>query len=154
MIGQTLIDGSDMGNIMFLVQDEFTYNNCSINESKCGVYYIKKNKLKETIFNKCYPEMVHILRGKGNTLFDKILYIYKKINILESFKTFYANILHYGMLKYILSRLLYGNFNLGYLSRSSNDKFLEDLESSRFCNFIESFLDCNSPIYGYNKYFK
>ena len=49
------------------------------------------------------------------------------------------------MTKYILARILYKSFN---------KQFLEDLGNSRFCGFLTIFEDCNSPIYGFNKFFK
>ena len=59
------------------------------------------------------------------------------------------------MAKYIPARVLYGNFNMDYLLGKYNDKFLKDLGESRFCAFLEFFLDTTtSPVVGYDKYFK
>ena len=64
------------------------------------------------------------------------------------------------MLRYILSRLMYGEFDINYLLNEYTIKFINDLKQSRFCEFAQFFLDCNQPvtgfgiiIYGYEKYF-
>lgn len=41
------------------------------------------------------------------------------------------------MAKYILSRILYGDFNVKYLLRKYNEKFLFNLKKSIFCAFKE-----------------
>ena len=33
-------------------------------------------------------------------------------------------------------------------------QFIKDLRKSRFCAFVEFFLDCNQISYGYDKYFR
>ncbi len=55
------------------------------------------------------------------------------------------------MIKYILSRLLYGKFNINYLLGKYNDKFLTKLSTSRFCYFM-SFFE-SEPYNHYNNYF-
>ena len=95
--------------------------------------------------------MVSVLRGKGSSLLDKAKNIYDNN---KPFPEFYLNLILYGMSKYILSRILYGKFNINFLLRKYNDKFLDDLSNSRFCSFIEAFVDPTSKIFGYDKYFK
>ena len=155
IFGQTLIDGSDVGDMKFTIGDKFTYyNKCSIN--KCSINYIDISQLKETQFQKCCPKMVSVVKGKGETLREKLLHIYtKKQDIIRlSFQQFYENVVLYGMLKYILSRILYGKFNINFLLGKFNKQFLKDLRLSRFCEFLEIFIDCKSPLFGYNQFFK
>jgi hypothetical protein len=59
------------------------------------------------------------------------------------------------MLKYILTRLLYGDFNVDYLLDKYNDKFIEDLSKSRFYGSLPIFTECvnNVCVYNYNQYF-
>lgn len=152
--GQRLIDFSDVGNTVFRILDKYSYYNStsSKNDGICTLDSISPEELKETIFDKACPKMVSIVKGKGNTLLDKLNYIFDTFDIDIYFGTFYDNIILYGMTKYILSRLLYGNFDINYLLRKCNDRFLIDLSHSRFCNFLQFFSD---PTYiGYDKYFR
>lgn len=63
------------------------------------------------------------------------------------------------MTRYILSRILYGNFDINYLLEIKYKRFIKDLGRSRFCRFIEFFENCTiSPDFseifvGYEKYF-
>ena len=157
---QTTIDGSDVGDAIFTIFDEFDYYNSKhhpIPENNCMIRYIKLDEVKETAFRQCCPYMVSVIRGKGKTFLDRILSIYNKLGEVKigvSLRLFYQYVVLYGLSKYILSRLLYGDFNIDYLLGKYNEKFLEDLGNSRFCGFIEFFEDCESPVRGYNKYFK
>lgn len=155
IFGQTLIDGSDMGNIIFTINDEFTYY-CKkiLNNTKCDTYFTDLDNLKKTVFQKSCPLMVTVFKGKEYDLIRKVANIYDPLKNGPIFLNFYKDVLFYGMLKYILSRILYGNFDINYLLRKYNKKFLNDLQNSRFCNFIPYFTDPTSPIFGFNKYFK
>jgi len=57
------------------------------------------------------------------------------------------------MLKYILARIMYDEFNINYIKNKYNAKFLRDLSNTRFCNFLFDFTNPNSNIFGYEKYF-
>ena len=153
---QSLIDGSDIGNTFFTIIDDYTYcdkkttpiiknNNCKILTSDCP---------KKTIFDKPCPSIVSILQGRGKTAWDKIKYLFdnNKANVNDIYD-FTLNIFKYAMLKYILSRLMYGTFNINYILNKYNDIFLRNLKNTRFCNFVKEFIDPNSNIYNYDKYF-
>lgn len=152
ILGQTLVDFSDVGNMNFTIDDEFTYyKEKPLKHSKCiAPKMIDRNKLKLTIFEVNCPLLVSVLRGKGDTLYVKAASIYKKGDLPQV----YLKMILYGMLKFILSRILYGNFNVNYILNKYNHKFLKDLGSSRFCSFLEAFLNPQSEIFGYNQYFK
>ena len=100
--------------------------------------------------------MVSVVRGQGDTLRDKLLYIYEReqSRIGVDFNEFYQRIMLYGMAKYILSKLLFGEFNINYLLNNYDERFTKKLNCSRFCAFTELFEDCESPVYGYGRYFK
>lgn len=157
--GQTTIDGSDMGDVRFQIFDEFQYyGKCGI-DNKCQVIFINPDLIKETRFDICCPFIVSVLKGKGNTAREKATYLYNRSIVkmeanMVTFVQFSENLLLYAMAKYILSRILYGNFDINYLLGKYNDKFIEDLGESRFCSFVAFFIDCNSASFGYNKYFK
>jgi len=155
ILGQTLIDGSDVGNVIFTISDRFSYYTktpIKLNTKICILECISIEEIKITIFNKKCPKMVNIFIGEGEFLYTKVDNIWKKSNSTIDLPTFYRNIILYGMVRYILSKILYGNFNINYLLRKYYKQFLIDLGKSRFCNFLQFFLDpINSQLF---KYFK
>lgn len=58
------------------------------------------------------------------------------------------------MLKFILARILYNKFDINFLLRKHDQKFLNSLSKSRFCKALPLFTDTESIIFGYGKYFK
>lgn len=155
--GQSLIDGSDIGNMIFTIEDEIEYYKQKVPKklNKCQEYFIDSNNIKTTIFDKCCPKIVSVVKGKGTTLYDKLWYIFDTENITIYFENFYPNLFFYAMLKYILARLLYGDFNVNYLLRKYNDKFIKDLTKSRFCGALPIFTECVNGlcVYNYDQYF-
>ena len=57
------------------------------------------------------------------------------------------------MLKYILIRLIYGEFDLNKLCKNFNKQFFKDLAHSRFCAFVDFFEDPANDIIDYDDYF-
>ncbi len=145
---QTTITGSDIGDAVFTIYDEFTYyNSKEIPDNTCKER--QTSDVKQTIFRECCPYMVSVVKGQGDTLWDKLNYIFNEgSNNDPNVYVFYENIVLYGMTKYILSRLLYGKFNINYLLGKYNKKFLRKLSTSRFCSFTMFFNEND-----YNKYF-
>jgi hypothetical protein len=158
LIALLSIGGADIAQAQFIICDEFTYykEEPLPHDDRCVIAYIKPCQLKETKFLRCCPFMVSVVKGKGATLYDKLLSIYMKAasSIGTDFFTFYYRVVLYGMSKYILSRILYGKFDIDFLLNKYNKKFLEDLGHSRFCSFIAVFEDCTSVVFGYQKYFR
>lgn len=159
ILAQTTVDGSDIGDVLFTICDKITYYKETPlpPEDKCVVVYATPDQIKQTTFRRCCPSIVSVLRGKGDTAHDKALSIYNRYEsrIGTTFLIFTENLMLYSMAKYVLSRILYGNWNIDYILGKFNDKFLKDLGNSRFCEFLILFEDCQiSPVYGYNKYFK
>ncbi|MBY0379920.1 MAG: hypothetical protein K2P99_05910 [Burkholderiales bacterium] len=155
---QTLINGSDIGDAVFTIYDEFPYYDLhKIPDNTCKDR--KSNNIKTTIFRECCSDvrMVSVVKGKGLTLQDKINYLFAheqtntpyRVFNLPNVYIFYQNMILYGMAKYILARLLYGKFNINFLLGKYNDRFLNKLRNSRFCAFIE-FFDLYKE---YNSYF-
>lgn len=156
IIGQTLIDGSDVGNVIFTISDKNNYYNknpIKRNTKICSTECIPIEKIKTTIFDKKCPKMVNVFIGKGKFLYTKVDNVWKKSKSTIDLPIFYKNIILYGMVRYILSKILYGNFDINYLLQNYYEKFLLDLGKSRFCNFLRFFSDpINSELYRYFKF--
>ena len=153
---RTTFTGSDIGEALFIIHDEYEYYCEEKLCSKCGVYSIPSSQIKTTTFDRCCPFIVSVVRGRGETLFDKVTYLWNKYGtVLDvTFGNFYTNIVSYAMAKYILSRILYGKFKIDYILEKYNQQFLDDLLKSRFCNFVGYFTNYDSPVSGYGKFFK
>jgi len=159
IVGQTLIDGSDVGNIIFTIEDEFQYynNNIPPEFNICKNYEVNLSQLKITQFTKHCPKIVSVVIGEDNTWYDKTVKIFRTLGeqkIGSNFDGFRSRMIFYAMLKFILSRILYGKFNINFLLGKYNETFLNDLGNSRFCKALKLFLDRESIIFGYDKYFK
>ena len=155
--GQTTFDSQYLADMLFTICDDQQYYKCKPLKSCCGVYYIKPEQVLQTQFRACGIELQKVVKGANTlSLNDKLLNIYNQFTSIlgPSFYDFYQNFILYAMAKYILARVLYGDFNLDYLYKSFNRQFLEDLSNSRFCGFLTLFEDCNSSVYGFNQFFK
>lgn len=159
---QTLIDGSDIGSTIFTIQDQYQYYKEEKIDNSCQNYYIDSNNIKTTIFEQCCPTIVSVLIdvpgiypmcNTKKTMLDKLSNILLAQPVNTNSQQFILNIISYSMFRYVLSRLLYGNFDINYLLGRYFQKFLKDLENSRFCRFLDDFIDPNSSIYGYDQYF-
>lgn len=164
---QTDINGNNMGEAAFNVYDSVSYCTkypCNKSDKKskccqniigekttnfCSIVTIPVCEVKLTQYSE-YPPLQKVLRGKGCTFREKATAIKDDPNL--EINDFMLRLATYGMLKYIISRLITGEFNLKWLLQKNNKKFFIKLEQSRLCRFIEAF---NSPeIRDYNKYFK
>ena len=151
--GSTTADNSDVGPIQFTICDEITYYKKKCN-TRCGMYYIDPAKVRQTKILRTDTSMVSVVRGEGNTLFEKVGNIWLNEDIPLEFEEFYENIILYGMAKFLFCYLVTGTFDINCLLGKYNDSLIRRLGKSRFCTFVETFLDCNtSAIYDYNKYF-
>lgn len=150
------IDGSDIGDAFFQICDnELHYDNknCDNNENLCKMTYIDVNNLKTTKFSKNNLKIVKYLRGEGNTACHKLNNILREELLTIKFNEFANNIMLYALVVYILSYIIYGEFNMKYTLNKYYNQFIKDLGNSKFCAFVELFLNCESSIYGYNQYF-
>jgi hypothetical protein len=131
VISQLLIDDSDIGETLFEVRNKGIIQN----------------------YEKFCPKIVSVLKGVGLTAYDKLSYIYKTKNISILGLDFLYNMVGYSMVRYFLSKLLYGKFNIKFLLDKYYKKFIEDLKNSEYKNFVPFFTDPNSEVFNYNKYF-
>lgn len=161
---QTTVNADFLSDCTFIIQDKYKYKKpkniveeCCKNGKGCACkkHYYPEKKLKTTNFYQVSPPLQDVVKGKGCTIREKLLNYYDKHQeIGPSFKDdFYEPMILYSLLKYILARLIYGDFNIGYLYRNYNDQFFEDLANSRFCGFIEFFNNPDNGIYDFDKYF-
>ena len=167
ILGQTTVNGEFLSDVTFFIDDKYQYyentakiacenkdnNGCCEN---CQPIYTDVRKLKRTKFFQYGPEMQCVVKGNGATLRDKLIYTYNRnIAVLgPSFQDFYDRMIVYGLLKYVLARVLYGDFNMKYLCRNFNKQFFKDLAHSRFCGFIEFFDDPANGVVGFDRWFK
>jgi hypothetical protein len=127
IISQLLIDESDIGQTIFTVTQP------------------------NMIFNKNCPKIVNVLKGKGNTMWEKLNYLYVIDPPGVLGLDFLSNIVQYSMLKYVLSKLLYGKFNKKYILNKYQNKLLKDLAHSKYNYYLAFFTTGNTS--DYNKYF-
>ena len=97
-----------------------------------------------------YPNLTVVLKGKGCNLRQKAESIMMHYGIDMQVEQFMINLIEYSTGKYILSRLLWKQFNIKWLLRRYNDKFFEQLRNSRYCRFLTKF----DRFGGYERYFK
>jgi len=128
---QTLIDASDIGNTIFKI----------IENDKEKIY------VKDCIF------IVSVLKGKGKTAGEKVENMFLTIEQPLNFYQFGLNILKYTVLRYFLSKLLYGNFDVNYLLGIYYNNFLKHLKNSKYNDYLNLFINPESEFYGYDKYF-
>jgi hypothetical protein len=156
--GQTTYNGDYLSDMTFTIKDKYQYYGYhldTIKMSKCKDIFIKFKKLKTTTFLEFHIPLQNVVKGKGCTLREKLLHYYNHHQHLigPSFNDFYIQIILYGMSKYILSKLLYGDFNINYLCQNRNKQFFKDLKHSRFCGFINFFKDPSNNIVGDDQFF-
>jgi hypothetical protein len=152
--GQTLYNSENLSDMTFIIEDKYKYyDNTKRCKNTCKLRYSDKYKLKKTKFLLFDIPMLKVVKGKGKTLENKLLDTFYKYNPTISFQDFYEKMIRYSMLKYILCKILYGDFNIDYLYRKYNKQFFKDLDHSRFCGFIEFFEDPVNGIEYYDQYF-
>lgn len=148
--GQTTIDGEYLSDMTFVIQDKYKYK-CHeniIKDKTCKDHY-SISKLKTTTFYKNNIPLQCVVKGKGKSLQDKVLDISNEPN----FQNFYERFILYGMLKYILIRLIYGEYDLNKMCRNYNKQFFKDLSHTRFCGFIEFFENPENGIIDFDRYY-
>ena len=149
------IGSTDIGEVCFTVHDQYDYERHKITDNTCRSRWLDPNSIKLSKFRRCSPYIAPFLRGEGETAREKADYIWLKEDLSKNIteREFYARLITYSMLKYILCRLLYGRFDLNLLFGQYHCKFMADLNCSRFWNFVDKFEDPSSEIYGYESYF-
>ena len=157
--GQTLTDASDLSDMKFTIKDEFCYYDKEpLVDTKCGIFCTNPCKLQTTIFRKCCKDtsICTVLRGQGRNAFEKASYLYDNDAALRATTTFpqfyYKNLILYAMSKYILSRILYGKFNIKFLLGKFNKQFFIDLGKSRFCGALRIYTDADN-LASYDRFF-
>jgi hypothetical protein len=115
----------------------------------CPVEQIPTNQLVETKYSKQPYNFNKVVRGEGCTLREKL----ESINDTGlDINEFIELICLFGMMKYILGRLMFGKFSLKWLLNRNAKEFFDKLKQSRLCEFQQVF---EFPeLKGYEKYFK
>ena len=154
--GQTTFDGNYLSDMKFIIQDKYKYY-CNENIIKkcgsCKLHYYPYGKLKTTTFIDNNIPLQKVVKGKGKTLQDKVLRFFNAGSYGPNFQDFYRRFIQYAMLKYILIRLIYGEFDLNKLCKNYNKQFFKDLRHTRFCGFIEFFEDPINQIIDFDQFY-
>lgn len=150
--GQTTVNGDYLSDMLFIIKDKYKYYkycNKKVYDKQCNIM-INSNYLKTTTLYQNNIPLEKVLKGKcGVTLKEKAY----NINPEPEFNSFYKNLILYAMVKYVLSYILYGKFNLNYLLNKYNNDFFKHLQKSRFSYFIIFFTNPQYNVVGFNKYF-
>lgn len=151
------IQGSNFSQAAFTIRDTRSYS-CGkfagFGPGQCKKHPIMvlPGEVKVTDIYRS-PCLNQVIRGKGCTTVEKITYLFNKYNNSTlNLTQFMFSIILYGLLKYILSYLLYGKFKTSSMLNNNNEQFFEDLACSRFCRFIEAFR--SPPLRGAGKFFR
>jgi len=151
--GQTTLNGDYLSDMTFEIQDKYKYK-CHkniITKCHCEPHYLSVDKLKTTTFYKNNIPLQCVVKGKGS-LSDKINAIVNDIGE-PNYDLFLQRFILYGMLKYILIRLIYGEFDLSKMCRNFNKQFFKDLNHTRFCGFIDFFENPVNGIVGIDRFY-
>jgi hypothetical protein len=156
--GQTTYNADYLSDMTFIIKDKYRYYDYDSKIiktcGKCKSQYGKLSKLKTTKFLQFSPPLQNVVKGKGCNLKEKLYnyYLTHQCKFGSSFNDdFYGPLILYSMFKYILAKLLYGDFNINYLCQNFNKQFFKDLKQSRFCGAIDFF--CDEEYRGFYKVF-
>lgn len=120
-------DGVNIYGITYKITDVCKYNNYS--PDRCI------DTLSTSTLDIIYPNFAIVLRGNGLTLEAKI----------NSLGIDRDRLIEYASNKLIVSRILYGKFDIKYLLSSHNAKFINDLSTrSKLASVYNWFLERNS----------
>ncbi len=100
-----------------------------------------------------YPRFTKVVRGKGESLVDKVFFLVDKFKLNIPKLDFLRNLIVYGMFRYYLWRLIKCNcFDISILYRKNTELFFDTLAQSDYEAYIIVF---NLPaIKDYGKYFR
>ena len=153
---ETAAQGQNFGEAFFTVLD---------NKKHSGTFNCKNRVVKvitpggvvkgiESQFSE-FPQFNCILKGKGCSLMQKFRSLIVHFDLETTLENFTAHIALYVYAKYILSRLLYGDFNVNYLSSCLDARFLKDLKASEeYSDFSIIFTDREIGLIGFGRFFK
>ena len=115
----------------------------------CPIIKVRKEDVKKTEYSRNPIGFNKVVRGRGCTLKEKATNIN---DTTLTTKQFMLRISVFGMLKYILGKMMFGRFDLKWLLRENERELFDKLKENRLCRFIEAFND--PTIKGYGKYFR
>ena len=164
---QSDIYGNNLDEVAFNIYDTIAYcsnypEGCNNNNNGrcvntvankrtriCPIVNVPSDALIKTEYLKRLYNFNKVVRGKGCTLRQKLESINDTgLNTDE----FMLRVCLFGMIKYILARMMTGEFRLRWLLNRNEREFFQRLNRSRLCEFREAF---ELPeIRGYDKYFR
>lgn len=101
-----------------------------------------------------FPQINSVLKGEGCSLRQKFRSLIAHYDLDVSIESFTAHMALYALLKYILARLMYGDFSLKYLDRCFNKQFMRDLSESHYSFYLFFFTNREIGLIGFDRYFK
>ena len=140
--------GQDFGESFFTVYDTKRHR---------GTFDGLSAKVSPGVFVSQFSVFLYInpvVKGEGVSLgqkFESILSNYDTDLTLEEFT---KRMSLYSQSKIILSRMLFHNFDVKYLSSCFNDKFMSTLIKSRFYKFADLYTNEKYGVVGFNEYFR
>ena len=164
---QSDIYGNNLDEVAFNVYDTIAYcsnypSGCNDNNNDrcvntvankrtrtCPITNVRSDQVIKTEYLKRLDDFNKVVKGMGCTLRKKA----EDINDTSlDTDEFMLRISSFGMIKYVLAKMMTGQFNLKWLLNRNEKEFFAKLSRSRLCGFREVF---NRPeIRGYGKYFK
>ena len=133
-INSLVTSGNNLGDLTYSIYDTVSYS-CdpgqTSKKSIDGIVY-KSN------FGQSFPIQT-VLKGTGSTVKEKVTYIIAKFGITYTSSQFLLLISFYAAIRFILSFVLTGKFNIDFLLGKYYDKFLCALKNSKFYKFAKLF---------------
>jgi hypothetical protein len=101
--------------------------------------------------NTTHPKLMTVIRGKGDTLLDKIRFIIAKTKSTINVYDLYQRLISYAMLRYYLWFLIEDEWDISILWRKNTKQFFTALARSEYALFVNVFEE--QIIRGYDYYF-
>lgn len=139
--------GRDFGEAFITVIDTIPYN---------GTYDGMPNQLAPDVWESqfCkFPQFNRMIDSDGVNLMQRFEWLIEHHNIPITLDEFMGRMALFMYSKYILCRLLFGNFSVTYLSSGFHEEFLARLENSEYSEFAVIFKEERYGVVGYNRFF-
>lgn len=130
-----LISNTIKSNPIIIIKSQLFIDYSDIGDTTYTIYCNNK----QNIYKKECVKIVDVLKGKGNTAWEKLndIFYYYKIGVKGYI--FLRNMMEYSTARYLFTKLLYGKFIMKFLLQKYYTKFLEDLKISKYNSYYSYF---------------